>query len=255
PAHWSRRACTTGRSRPPILPLCQDQPGRELYAAAPCPDRQRQFAPTACLPLCGERMLDLGALGDHLGNLWLTGYRAGVSFFGGAVIEILNFLIVGRFPVDENADTNEKIFGFVLRDYSFSHAVRYSLGNRMLRRAKHLHSLLRALDRNFVEQHRRRFTQQVRRHHCQQRCKSILVVRQTICKGRFGGASARPHDKVNVRDLIAVTHKRFTNAKSTNFCHRHLLPRKHYTFTDPTTKAGGTAILVVSIRNPDRLAR
>src|SRR5262249_51991987 len=77
----------------------------------------------------------------------------------------------------------------------------------------------------FVEQHCCRFAQQVGRHHRQQRCKSILVIRQTICKGRFGGASARPHKEVNVRDLIAVTYKRFTNAKSTNFRHRQLLPR------------------------------
>ena len=72
-------------------------------------------------------MLDLVALGDHLSDLRLAVHGAGDGFLCCAIIEVLNLLIVGRLPVDENADTDEEIVGLILGNDFLGHAV----GNRL----------------------------------------------------------------------------------------------------------------------------
>src|SRR5262249_50367330 len=57
--------------------------------------------------LFSERMLDLIALGDHFGDLWLASDPPSNPFPGGAIIVVLDFLVICRLPVNEDADTNK----------------------------------------------------------------------------------------------------------------------------------------------------
>ena len=66
--------------------------------------------------------------------------------------------------MDENADADEEIVGLVLGNDSLGHAIGHCHGDGMLSRAEHLHGLLGALDRHFVEQNGRGLGQQVWRH-------------------------------------------------------------------------------------------
>src|SRR6516165_7722593 len=68
-------------------------------------------------------MFDLIALGHDLSSLRLAVDRAGDRFLRCTIIEVLNFLVVSCFPVDENADTDEEIVGLILGNDSLSHAV------------------------------------------------------------------------------------------------------------------------------------
>src|SRR5262245_36521883 len=86
-----------------------------------------------------ERMLDLIALGDHLADLRLALDGPPDGFLGGAIVEVLDLLVVGRIPMDEHADATEQVLGLVLRDDAFGHAVGDRLGDRVLGRAEHLH--------------------------------------------------------------------------------------------------------------------
>src|SRR5689334_1691162 len=51
-----------------------------------------------------ERMLDLVALGDDLGDLRLARNGTRDGFLGGLVVVLLDLLVVGGVPVDEHAD-------------------------------------------------------------------------------------------------------------------------------------------------------
>ena len=59
--------------------------------------------------LGSKRMLHLIALRNYFGNLGLSGHRARDRFLRGAIIEVLDLLVVGRFPMDEHADAAEQI--------------------------------------------------------------------------------------------------------------------------------------------------
>ena len=76
--------------------------------------RRALIAPHASGGLGRERMLDLVALGDHLGDLRLALDGARDRFLGGPVVVVLDLLVVGGFPVDEHADADEQIVGLVL---------------------------------------------------------------------------------------------------------------------------------------------
>src|SRR4030095_12886211 len=102
--------------------------------------------------LGGERMFDLVALGDDLGGLRFTTDRARDRLLGGAIVVILDFLVVLGLPVNEYADADEQVVCFLLRNDPFRHAVGYRFGNGVLRWAEHLHGLFRALDRHLIEQ-------------------------------------------------------------------------------------------------------
>ena len=128
---------------------------------------------------------------SDFGGLRLTFDGAGDCFLRGAIVEILDLLIVLGFPVDEYADGDEEIVGFVRGDYAFG----YGIGDRhchcMLRRTEHLHSLTCILDGHFVVEDRRRFTHEV---WCDQRKKggeAILVVGEPDSVGRLDGAASR----------------------------------------------------------------
>src|SRR5437660_7281265 len=88
-----------------------------------------------------ERMLDLVALRHHLGSARLSLNGASDRFLGGAVVEILDFLVVVRFPMDENADTDEDIVSLGLGNHSLRYAICHRLRHRMLGRPKHLYRL------------------------------------------------------------------------------------------------------------------
>jgi hypothetical protein len=208
--------------------------------------------------LGGERMLDLVALRNHLRSLGLAGHRAGERLLGGAIIVILDLLVVGRIPMDEDPDADEEIVRLGFRDDAFGDAVGDRLGYRVLRRPEHLHRLLGALDGHLVEQNRRGLGEQVRSNHREQRGEAFLVVRQRMRERGFGCASARSDQEIDVGDLVAVADERFTDAEFRDLRHLPtLLPRK--SDASPTGHVSvdrHMATLVVSVRQemPDRLA-
>src|SRR5579863_7246169 len=82
-----------------------------------------------------EGVLDLVALGDDFGRLRLAVDGAGDRFLGGAIVEVVDLLVVVRFPVDEHADADEEIVGFLHRDHTFRDAVSHRLADGVLRRS------------------------------------------------------------------------------------------------------------------------
>src|SRR5437763_6016835 len=118
----------------------------------------------------------LVALGHDLGGFRLAVDCAGDGFLRCAIIEVLNFFVVGSLPMDEDADTDVEIVGLILGNDPLSHAVSNCLGDRMLSGAEHLHSLLSAFDRHLVEQDSRGLAHKVWRHQCEQRRETVLVV-------------------------------------------------------------------------------
>ena len=80
----------------------------------------------------------------------------------------MNLLVVGRLPVNEDANAYEDVVGLILRNDALRHAVGDGLGNGMLRRAEHLQGLFGALDGHLVEQNGRWLAKQIRRHHGEQ---------------------------------------------------------------------------------------
>jgi len=142
---------------------------------------------------------------------------------------------------------------------AFCDAVGHGFGNRVLSRAEHLHGLLGTLDRDLVEQDRRRLAEQIRRYDSKERGEAVLVVRQSVGECRFDRASTRAHDEVDVGHFVTLTDERFTHASSVDLCHRHLLPGKekppsecrnlrHPAERLPLLSASGS-------NGPDRLAR
>src|ERR1041385_7592644 len=179
---------------------------------------------SAASGLSGERMLHGLALGGHLCGIGRAGYGALDRLFHGAVIEVLDLLVVVCFPMDEHADTKEEIVRLLDRNDAFRDAVGHGIGNGVLRCAEHLQGLLGAPDRHFVEHDGRRFDHHVRCEQRKYRGKALLVIDQAIRKGGFDGAAARPHDKIDMGDLISVADQRLPDAKSVDLCHLLRLP-------------------------------
>src|SRR4029079_14585920 len=111
----------------------------------------------------GERVVSGILLRRDLGGLRLAFDGAGEGFLGGAIVEVLDLLVVLGFPMDEYANGDEEIVGLVRRDDAFGDGVGNRLGHRMLSGAKHLHRLARVLNGHLVVQDRRRLTHKVRR--------------------------------------------------------------------------------------------
>src|SRR5262249_11276052 len=97
-------------SREPEHPT---QPAKETFGLL------RRLALLAVVSaLGGEWMLDVVPLGDDLGGLRRARDRALDRFLHGLVVVFLDLLVVGRFPVDEHADADEEVVGFVRRNGS-----------------------------------------------------------------------------------------------------------------------------------------
>src|SRR4029079_17726572 len=111
----------------------------------------------------GERVVSGILLRCDLGGLRLAFDGAGEGFLGGAIVEVLDLLVVLGFPMDEHANGDEEIVGLVRRDDAFGDGVGNRLGHGVLSGAKHLHRLARVLNGHLVVQDRRRLTHKVRR--------------------------------------------------------------------------------------------
>src|SRR5262245_36813066 len=96
--------------------------------------------------LSAERVLGSVLLLDDVSRPWLAIDSAGQRFLGGAIIEVLDLLVVVGFPMDEHADADEEIVGLGRRDDAFRNRIGDRLGNAILGRAEHLDRLLGALD-------------------------------------------------------------------------------------------------------------
>ena len=85
-------------------------------------------------------------------------------FLHRAIVVVLNLLVVGRLPVNEDANAYEDVVGLILRNDALRNAVGDCLGNGMLGRAEHLQGLFGALDGYLIEQNGRWLAEQIRRH-------------------------------------------------------------------------------------------
>ena len=124
--------------------------------------------------------------------------------------------------MDEDADQDAVVVGLVARDDAALDRVDHGARDRRLRRSEHLHRLLRALDRDLVEEDRVGLRRQVRRHDREQRGEAVLVVRERVGERRAGRARLRSDDQVDVRHLVAIADQRLTDEKIR--CHLEQLP-------------------------------
>src|SRR4029077_3519452 len=114
-------------------------------------------------------------------------------------------------PMNEYADTDEEVIRLIPRNDALCHAVSDRLSDSMLSWAEHLHRLLSVFDRHFIEHYGCRLDHQVRGYHRQWRREAVLVVRQTVGECLLGGAPTRPHDEIDVSDLVAFANERFAS--------------------------------------------
>ena len=80
----------------------------------PPPNRARTSLFAGLTPTWGfslsagrKRVVDLVLLRGDSGGLWLALHGASDGFLGGAIVEVLDLLVVLGFPVDEHADGDE----------------------------------------------------------------------------------------------------------------------------------------------------
>src|SRR5579872_2467415 len=99
----------------------------------------------------GERMGDLVALLERLLGRGLALDGALQGKLGRLVIEILDFLVIGRIPMDEDTDADEKVIGLIDRNGAVLDAIRHRGGDGALGGAEHLDRLLGGLDGLLVE--------------------------------------------------------------------------------------------------------
>ena len=109
----------------------------------------------------------------------------------------------------------------VLRDDAGRYGIDDGARDSCLRGTKHLNRLLRALDRDLVEQDRVGLRRKVRRDYGQQRGEAVLVVRQRVRErlarvSRFG-----TDDQIDVRDFVTIAHEGFAQREIS--CHDHYL--------------------------------
>src|SRR5690606_20489914 len=96
-------------------------------------------------------------------------------------------------------------------NHSGSDGVSDGLGDRILRRSEHLHGLLRALDGDLRDHHRRRLHRDVRLEHRQEIRVSSLLVCQRVREGVADGAILRADQEVDVGNLIPFACERLTD--------------------------------------------
>ena len=70
-----------------------------------------------------ERVVGSVFLRGDLGGLRLAFDGAGEGFLRGAIVKVLDLLVVLGFPMDEHADGDEEIVGLVGRDDAFGDGV------------------------------------------------------------------------------------------------------------------------------------
>src|SRR4030095_1410567 len=123
-----------------------------------------RLVPTGLSFLTGSEGVVSGILFRRdLRGLRLAFHGPGEGFLGGAIVEVLDLLIILGFPMDEHANGDEEIVGLVGRNYAFGNGVGNRLGYGMLRRTEHLHRLARVLDGHLVVKDRGGLTHKVRR--------------------------------------------------------------------------------------------
>src|SRR5437762_11066737 len=136
------------------------------------------------------------------------------------VVEVEDFLVVLRLPVDEDAHQDAVVVHLVARDDARGHAVHDRPSDRRLRRAEHLHGLGGALDGDLVEEERVGLCRQVRTDHGQEGAMPFALVRQSVHECLPCWARLRPDDQVDVGDLVPITYQRFADEEVR--CHNYL---------------------------------
>src|SRR5215210_7942152 len=171
PAPSSPRRCTRARSRKmKSPPSCKG--GDLLWSKSetqllePPLNRARWFAglvPTwGFSPSTGsEGMVCRILLRGDLGRFGLALDGAANSLLGSAIVEVLDFLVVLGFPVDEHAHGHVEIVGLIGGNYALGHRIRDGFSDGILRRTEHLHRLARVLDGHLVVQNRCRLAQKI----------------------------------------------------------------------------------------------
>ena len=107
----------------------------ETQLLPPPPNRPRWFVGLSA-SAGGKRMVCPFLLRGDLGGLGLALDGASKSFLRGAIIEILDLLVVLGFPVDEDADGDVEIVSLVGRDHAFCHGVGDGFGHGVLCRTE-----------------------------------------------------------------------------------------------------------------------
>src|SRR5262245_17287632 len=158
-------------------------------------------------------------LRGDFGGLRLALDGAGDGFLGGAVVEVLDLLVVLGFPVNEHAYGDIKIVGLVGGDHAFGDGISHGLGDGVLCRPEHLHRLARILDGDLVVKDRRGFAEKVRRNNRKQGGEAVLVVGQGIAERRLDGAATRTEKQIDMGDFVAVTDKRLADTNATDLGH------------------------------------
>ena len=127
-------------------------------------------------------------LGDHFVSAWLALHGAGDRELGGIVVVLENLLVVGRFPVNEDATDDAQLFGLVLGNNPFSDGVSDRLGNGVLCGAEHLNRLLGTLDRDLGDHDGCWLHGQIRGQHGQQVAVTVALVREGVGERNADGA-------------------------------------------------------------------
>src|SRR5262249_41382009 len=106
------------------------------------------------------------------------------------------------------------------RDNTLSDGVLNGLGDAVLGRSEHLNGLTGVLDGDLVVKDRVRLAGEVRRDDREKRGEAVLVVRQSVAESRFGSRAARPDNKIDMSDLVAVADKRLADQDFVDFGHK-----------------------------------
>ena len=128
----------------------------ETQLLQPPPNRPPWFADLSA-SAGGKRMVCQVLLRGDLGGLGLALDGASKSFLRGAIVEILDLLVVLGFPVDEDAD-GEVGRQPCWRGSRLMPRIGDGFGHGVLGRTEHLHRLARLLDRHLVVKDRWGFT-------------------------------------------------------------------------------------------------
>src|SRR5690242_10060901 len=166
-----------------------------------------------------ERVVRAVLLRGDLGGLRLAFDGASDGFLHGAIVEVLDLLVVLGFPMDEHADADEQIVSLVGGDHAFGDGIGDRLGHGVLRGAEHLHGLACVLDGHLVVEDRWGLAEKVRRDHREQRGEAILVVGQCIAERLFDGAATRTNEQIDMSNFVAVADERLANTRTTYLGH------------------------------------
>src|SRR5215212_7661713 len=145
----------------------------------------------------------------------------------GLVVPVEDLLVVGRFPVDEDAHDHAQVVHLVGRDDAVAHGVDDRARDCRLRRPEHLHRLRGALHRHLVGDDRVRLGRQVGRDHGQQVRVPLLLVEQRSRECLAERPVLPPDQEVDVSDLVALAHQGLTHHKGIRHARLSSLVRRH----------------------------